>query len=334
VLIAESRQILERTNDEELRCWVIMAEGLVHYMGGRFERARACCVDAEARLRAHTVGRNWELNVARLFLLFTLRHLGEIDELRRLSDKYMREARRRGDLLTDTSVRRVRNVAWLALGRPGRALRELERAAWSPPEGRFDLQHWYELEALAELALYNDQAAEALDVYAERFDDLSRSLLIRIQIVRAVSRWLRGRLALAAAETSTHPTSHLAVARRNARLLSREDTAYAEVWSHLLHAGAAALEEDTSTARTQLDNAARAARAADMSVCVAAARYRLGELARGEESAQQIADAEALLRSKGVVATERHVQIIAPGFGAANAPPDRDGDESSPRTDD
>jgi hypothetical protein len=226
----------------------------------------------------------------------------------------MRDARRRGDLLTETSMRRVRNIAWLALGRPDRALRDLKRAAWIPPEGRFHLQHWYELESLGELALFRGHAAEAFDKYREQFDALSSSLLIRIQIVRAVSNWLRGRLALAAAETADEAKEHLAVARTCARRVEKEDAAYARVWGPLLRAGIATQEGDIAAARALLNTAAAAARREHMADCVAAANYRLAQFARGEEGDRQIAEAADLLRDKGVVATERRVQVIAPGF--------------------
>jgi len=313
-LTAESKRILDRHPDPYLEGWVLTAEALVNYMGGQFRLALDPLSQGEKIFFEQTVGKTWELNTMRLFKLFTLRHLGEIGQLRDLSNEYMRDARRRGDLLTETSMRRVRNIAWLAEGKPEQALVDLERAAWIPPHGTYHLQHWYELESRGELALYEGRAAQALVEYAPDFDLLSSSLLVRIQIVRAISRWLRGRLALAAAEAGIDAAANVGDAKRCATQLAREDAAYGEVWSSLLEGGIAAQAGNQDRARTLLARAADAARRQDMSHCLAAAQYRRGELIGGKAGDRLVEQAVGWMLEKSVTASKRRVQVIAPGF--------------------
>jgi len=313
-LIEECARIRERFESPYLEAWLLTADALVCYMGGEFPAAQGLFARAENVFFEQTVGRTWELNTARLFQLFTLRHLGEIGQLRTLSSTYMRDARRRGDLLTETSMRRVRNIAWLAEGRAEEARLDLERAAWQPPRGGYHLQHYYELESRIELALFEDRGADALEAYAADFDRLSRSLLVRIQIVRVISTWLRGRLALAAAEAGRDVDDNLAAAARCARAIAGEDAAYGPVWSSLLDAGIAARRGDVDGACAALVRAEEAAEARHMAHCAGAARYRRGALIGGDEGVAMIADAERAMRERGVTATERRAQIIAPGF--------------------
>ncbi len=313
-LIAECGRIRDQHPVPYLEGWLHTANALVSYMGGDFVPAQELYARAEQIFFEQTVGRTWELNTVRLFQLFTLRHLGEIGRLRTLSTTYMRDARRRGDLLTETSMRRVRNIAWLAEGQADAARLDLERAAWQPPQGTYHLQHYYELESRIELALFEDRGPQAIEQYADDFDRLASSLLVRIQIVRVISTWLRGRLALAAAEVGHDRDANLALARRCGKSIAREDARYSAVWSSLLAGGIAMQEGDEKGAAAALATAAEAARAQQMAHCQAAADYRRGLLIGGDTGAALVRAAEQSMRGKGVVATDRRAQIIAPGF--------------------
>jgi tetratricopeptide (TPR) repeat protein len=312
-LIVECEQIMSRFPTPYLDGWVSTARALVHYMGGDFVAAQELLSGAEKVFYEQVVGKTWELNTVRLFQLFTLRHLGDIGTLRRLSNAYMRDARRRGDLLTETSMRRVRNIAWLAEGRAEDALLDLERAAWTPPGGAYHLQHYYELESRVELALFEGRAARALEQHAAEFAQLSTSLLVRVQIVRAISTWFRGRLAVAAAEEGHDRNACLALARQCARSLASEDAKYGVVWSSLLEGAILVQEGRDAAAIAVLAKATEAARARGMANCEAAARYRHGELVGGDEGAALLRDAQQSMRERGITAVPDQVQVIAPG---------------------
>ncbi len=313
-LIAECQRIHDRTPTPYLEGWLATANALVLYMGGDFAGAQELFARAEKVFFEQTVGKTWELNTVRLFQLFTLRHLGEFGQLRMLSNMYMRDARRRGDLLTETSMRRVRNIAWLAEGRPDEARRDLERAAWQPPRGSYHLQHYYELESRIELALLEVQPAAVYEAFAVEFERLSKSLLVRVQIVRVIATWLRGRVALAAAEAGHDRKANLAEAKRCATAIGAEDARYGVVWSALLASGVAMQEGDEKTAIERLIQASDAASVRAMAQCQAAAQYRRGQLLGTDEGVQLMRDAERSMRERGGVAVAQCVKIVAPGF--------------------
>lgn len=82
----------------------------------------------------------------------------------------------------------------------------------------------------------------------------------------------------------------------------------------MLAGGIAVQAGDDDRAQTLLARAAEAAREQDMTHCLAAAHYRRGELLGGEEGARLVDQAEKWMAERGVSASERRVQIIAPGF--------------------
>ncbi|HET7843652.1 MAG TPA: hypothetical protein VFL14_05850, partial [Xanthomonadales bacterium] len=101
-----------------------------------------------------TTARNLELGAVIMFHVIALRHMGAIEQLQAEFDRELREAERRGDRHIETSLRRYCICLWLARGDTTGALENLTRAQWSPPDGRFHMQHWYELDAHCDLDIY------------------------------------------------------------------------------------------------------------------------------------------------------------------------------------
>src|SRR5262249_1718381 len=156
----------------------------------------------------------------------SLRHLGETQELRRWHDEYLRDAVRRGDRYTETSLRRALNLLWLIQDQPAEAHRNLELPLWMPPEGTFHVQHWYEIMARVELDLYEDNASSTLERMQASFQALERSLLPRVVTVRTLLWWFRGRMALARSLGGQHPWRARNEASRMAKKLEHEGSAY------------------------------------------------------------------------------------------------------------
>ncbi len=313
-LIERGTAIAERTRDAYLDAWLVTARGLNEYFSGKFQTAVETLANAQEVFRDRTVGWTWELATVRIFHLFALRHTGNVGELGRLAREYVRDAHRRGDRYSETSIRRTRHSAWLALGEPDKAHEELERALWTPPEGGFHLQHWYEIEARAELALYEGNAAEAAEELASSFDLLDRSLLLRVSMVRTVTFGVRGRLAVAIAKNAEDPSAAHRQALRFARRLEREDTEYQKGWASLIKAAVYAQTDRGEQAVSELARAEEISEAAGMSGCAAAAAWRKGELLGGVEGDALVSRARQRLRGHGVVDIARHLDIIAPGF--------------------
>ena len=296
--MARVAELVGERADPLMRGWAIGGMGFAHYLGGRFALGAAMLAEAEPLLRHDTHGNIWELNTVRMFRMLALRHLGRWRALRADLGDLLRDAARRGDRYAQTTLSRALNLAWLVAGDPARARRELAAATWSPPEGGYHMQHWYELRARAELALYEGDREAAAALLGAPFEALAASLLLHAQPIRTDALWLRGRLALAAGG------DRIAGAVADARRLAGEGVGYARAWARLLEAGIAARRGDGDGARARLDEAAALAAEADLAMCVAAARWHLDDV-RGEEA----------MRLEGVADPARVAALLVPGLG-------------------
>ncbi|MBI4510802.1 MAG: AAA family ATPase [Deltaproteobacteria bacterium] len=315
-LLDEASRIAKTSQDPYLLAWSTGVSGIVSYLMGQFRLASVQLKEAEGKFRDHTAGTAWELSNVRMFRLFAMRHLGACRELRKSYDEYVRDASRRGDRYTETTMTRTCNVVWLFDDRPQEARLDLERKAWTPSEGGFHMQHWYELRANCELELYQLQAQASLARRKAAFAALSKSLLLRAQIVRAESTWLRGRLVLAQAQPTPNATKLWKVALGLARALEKEDVAYPRVWAKLLRAAVSFQSGDMPSSSKALREAAILAEENDMLLLAAAAKYREGVLLGGTDGMALKEQAERWLEEEGVKSPEHLLDVVAPGFRA------------------
>jgi hypothetical protein len=310
-LARETRNIADRTGDAYLLGWAITADGFVDYFGSRLESSLQRFRLAEETWRGQEVSTVWEIAQARLFRLFSLLHMGAIAELSAEYDRYFRDAQRRGDRYVETTLRRSCNVVFLAAGQPEQAREVLAGASWTPPEGGYHVQHWFELKALGELALYERTASRALSESQLEFDEVARSLLTHVQFVRAESRWLRGRVLLAA---TGYGPSRLEEVQGLVRQLERERVGYASVWALLLSAGIAAQKGNTDSAIARLRNSLRVAERQSFALAASAARIRCGHLLGGDEGRTLVEVGELWMKEQGIAEPERLLDVVAPGF--------------------
>ncbi len=311
-LVDQLREIADGNDDPIIRAYATAGEGVWCYLSGEFERASELLGESVRMLRDETVGTQMELNNTRLFHLFCLRHLGWLADSTQLFDVYVRDAERRGDLYAATTFRRSCGRIWLARDDPQGGRDDLERATWTPPEKGFHFQHWYELEALVELALYEDQVDSWFDDLQTRFEALQASLLPRIQIVRTAGAWLWGRLYLALAADPTRTAEALPPVSRLARKLRRESLRAARVWGLLLEGGVQSSRGDADAARDTFARALPAAEEAQMHLIAAVTRRRVGELTGGADGDALIEAADAWMAAQGIRAPVRFTAMVAP----------------------
>jgi tetratricopeptide (TPR) repeat protein len=307
------QEISEQKDQPYYRAWASSVSGALDYFEGRFARAEQRLSNAIQLYRAETTGTTWELSSAIQFRIFSLRHMGAYNTLESEYERELREAERRGDRHVQTSLRRYCNFLWLAKDDVDGAAKNLEIAPWIPPEGRFHLQHWYELDARLDLEMYRGGLNDSPEGVLARFHPLENSLLMRVQTVRAIAMWSKGRALLSCNDRGS-ARQRLRMAERTARKLRKGGTTYTDVWSALLlaavHAGRGELEQ----ARTELTSAASVADESSMKLMAASARYRLGQLTGGNEGAALTRAANELLREESIVAPERFLRVLAPGF--------------------
>ncbi len=308
-------RLADETGDTYLQAWSVMAAAGHSYFAGQFLPASEALDEAFRVFRVHAGGAAWETDNARLVWHFTVRFRGAYRDGIRRFEEDVRDAQRRGDRYAETSLRRCCNFLWLAFDEPKRAHVELEQARWLPPEGGFHLQHYYELEARLELALYEGKEGEVAEELEPYFAGVERSLLTRLQVVRSVTNWLRGRMLLAMSARDPSRTDLRAQAEGCARRLRKERAAYPRVFGDLLRAAASAQAGDRERASAHLREVARAGEPLEMWPCVTAAWARRGQLIGGGEGEALIRRAEEWAQRAGVANPSKHWQVHAPGFG-------------------
>jgi eukaryotic-like serine/threonine-protein kinase len=245
------------------------SQGLIAYFSGDSQRALDLMADAEATLR-RVPGASWELASSKLFFLFAVRMVGDYGLMRERYRQYLVEAQQRGDHYTESTMRRVCVPMWLADDAPIEAAHELDRATWVPDVAGYHVQHFHELIARGEIALYTAEPADEAAL-REGSKRLSSSLLLRITSIRIQHEYLLGRLALVGSGVASS-------VQRHARALASFDNPVAQVWARLLRAGVALCAVDKGRSEALLIAAERAAVAAGMKLTAAAVRFRLAEL--------------------------------------------------------
>jgi hypothetical protein len=266
----------------------------------------------------------WELDSLQLFETWSLWNLGDLHALTRRLGDYLREADERGDLYASTTQRlSYNNSMWLVRDRPEVARREVDEAMrrWDLEDARITahaglkLQHRYALYAHASIDLYEGNGAGARRRVDELWQPMKRALLLRPQQGRISTRELRARGALAAAFV-THGSERArlrTLALRDVEAIERERAPWGDALAALARAAITSLDGDAAAAAAALDFAARALDAVDMPLHAGAARWRLGRLVGGDVGRAAVAEVEADLRARSVVAPARLVALLSPG---------------------
>jgi eukaryotic-like serine/threonine-protein kinase len=308
-MLARATEIAEGASNRGLHGWCAVVDAALRLWDGDFGGAAAAHAAAE-RILQDTPGMNWETSTARIFRVFAVRYQGALDDLRRLTEQWLRDAQRRADHYLET-ILRCRALPLLALAddAPERLDAILADIPWTPPRGGYHVQHWYALEARVEHALYTGSADAILQTADDELGALERSGTMRVQQVRCMARWARGRLALA-----TKHSDRLGIVERTAAQLTSEDVSYAHCLAAMLRAGALVTTGRRDRATVELSAAIDLADACGMQMIAAAARCRLGELMAGDAGARARRLALDEVTRRGVVDATRFVDVYAPGF--------------------
>jgi hypothetical protein len=177
---------------------------------------------------------------------------------------------------------RVAYLARLAADDVTGARRELDRAMEEWSHQGFHNQHWWHLLGRAQVDLYAGEAESAWRLVSAGWPQLTRTFVMRIQLISILARALRGRAALAAAGSAADARPLLAVAEADARALEAERVAWARPLAQLLRAGACARRGRPAEAAVALEAAELGFTRVDMALHAACARYRRGELAAAD----------------------------------------------------
>ena len=310
--IAEMAQALaERVGHPQALGLVSLTRGTAASLQGDYRAALELCERAEQILDERCTGVGWELAAAHLYSLLSLFYLGELGSLSRRLPLLLQEARERDDLNAVANLRtRLSYLARLAADDVPGAKEEVRQgiAVWS--RKGFTAQHFFELQALVDIAVYDNAGADAWEAVQRSWAALSGSLLLRVQRIRIESLFFRIRAAIAAAGSDPARRNELLRdADRTARQLRGLDAPQAAPMSTLAAAGIHATAGRFDEAARHLEDAVGRLAAADMPLHLAAARRRLGEM-RGDRATME---ADQWMTDHGIRNPGAFARMLVPG---------------------
>lgn len=295
----------------------LVAAGTAALMQGRWRLAVERLEQAEALLKDHCTGLDFELHMAQYHSLLARQKLGHLRDLEIRLSARLQAAQDQGDLLAITNLRTgVAPLVHLAHDDPGRALRELQQAVGEWSSAGFHLQHYHALASRVEALLYAGDPDRARAALADQWQDLRRSRLLQVQIVRITCLELRARTALAAAlgrrSGRRDGDPGLRGAGRDIRRLEEEQVDYGTALALRLRALEALALDRPDQAGALLYQAERAFQACDMVLDAMVVRHRRGRM-EGPSGLEQFEAAERWMRGQRIADPHRFVAMHLPG---------------------
>ncbi len=269
----------------------------------------------------------WGASRVPVLRIYALMLRGRLREVLARMPGMLKDLGEKGNLYDETNLRsRAAWFARLAADQPEKAAKEvhraqalLERQVASELWSRSGLHHlhYFHLLGRVEIALYQDRGLEAWEILKARWGSLQRSLLFRVQLLRAEALGLRCRAAVAAAAVcdagSRTRRELLHSARLSGRRLEAEKLGWARALSGLVRAGTAALDGRTDTAVGQLEFAEAAFEAAGFELHAMTCRRRRGQLLGSAAGRELIVAANAWMQRQGIASPERMARVLVPG---------------------
>jgi hypothetical protein len=325
-LLAVADELAKTSGDEMALALLAVARGVAAYLQGRLEEACVSLDGVIESLARRGAGAVLETLTAQRFLIASLFFLGRLKRLGELVPPLLADAEGTGNIYATLVYRTGYGAAvWLARNDVREASRQLQRARDEWGGGGFQLSHLNMLIGETYLDLYTGDEERALARLREQWDGVREAQLLHIAVIRAQLLQLRSACAAAAADRADARglRARAAELRRTARAdvkgLRRERVARAAPWAELVDASLAWSDRDEAATRRRLDRAIEGFERQGMQLFAAAARVRLGELARGTGGAAMARAGEEAFARERVANPARMVAMLAPGFGSTPA---------------
>ncbi len=311
-LIAMARRLADREGNPEGQGFFRSCLGISQYLRGEFSQAHQNLDTAYASTDSQRGGRQ---SNARVFGVWTLMLMGEYREIARRLPSLLADADARGDLYTSVQLRAGSvTLMWLAADDPETARRHIREAISQWSHSRFLMQHWQAMCGEAEVELYSGNGVSAYDRCVRDLPAVGSSLLLRCQLIRIITTFLRGRCAVASANAAPAlRPKRVLEARRLGRRLERDATPFAGALASLLSAAVANAEGDRPRAIASLRRAIVCADAAHMALHAAVARHQLGSLLGGGEGTTLLMQSEEAMKAQDVRVPARFAAMWLPG---------------------
>ena len=316
----------QEQGDRDSRAFALLMAGSVEFYASRWRESLSLCANAESILRERQSRSEWELMTSHALSLASLAYLGELRTLRARQAALLAEARSRGNLLAAVCLASgVANIRWLAADDPDEAQRRADDslAPWRR-EDEFRFPQYLHLVACVNISLYRGDGAAAWRRIAKEWPRVVSSMTLQVQNFRVTLRHLRARCALAfatvtgeSAPSRPKRAALLFVARRDARLIAKEDVAWSSALALSIEGGVAAASADRATAQSRLASAAGAYRKLDMNLHAAATDHERSRMLEGAAGRALLRDAETWMIDEQISRSERLAAMLVPGISAS-----------------
>jgi hypothetical protein len=285
------------------------AIGIAAYMGGQWQAARASLEAGLGPLRDHGNGVRYEIDIGETYWLASLYKLGHWREHARQTQVVLRDAIERGDVVAQLGARTGHSMfAWLSANQLDEARAQLAAAEASLAPG-FHLPHVLATIAACDIDLYAGDATDAADRLAERWPQIERTGVLRVQHLRVELELLRARVALA--DGARPREDRVKLIRQIADDLVKEGAAWAIALGQLLRAGSQHVRGDLDGAIGTLRAAEDSLQGSGMSGWWHVARLRRSQL-EGAGSATRAEAARTGLRDLGAANPDAISQLLSP----------------------
>src|SRR5229473_2922552 len=293
------------------------ARGISSYLVGHWREAADSFDRAAEVFRDRCTGVTWELGLAQRFMLSALLYIGELAEVSRRIPNLLDAALEQGNVFAATDLRTRLNLIWLAADDPERARMEVIEALKIWPREGFHLQHYSSMLALAQIELYTDDAEVAWKHVMGQRKALNQSLLLRTQLLRVDSQYLRARTALASVvhtRVADRRELLLRTAERMAQGIAKENMPWSDPLVPLIRAAIAHNRSDESLAVELLEEAVSGFDLAEMGLRAMAARRRLGQTLGGDRGRELIAKVDDWMGNQEIRNPVLMTRMVAPGW--------------------
>lgn len=317
-MLARAEALATETNDPYLRGFLLIFRGVGEFSGeGRWHLAREWAEEGVALLNAKCTGVAWEVDMGlAVSLKATMDVEGSAPAFAADAVRWMRDAGDRGDIYARRQASHLVCLQRIALDDlPGaRAQIRADREGWAT---QYTVQHFHKMRQEVACDLYECRPAEALRRFLDELPrmrqiGLHRLALSRIEMLTAEAI---PRLGVVLAGSSEAP-AHLRRVGEIAAQLERETRSDARPVALALRAALAAhrgLPERAAELLLECESVSLSAHLDVMGWC---ARRRRGEL-QGTPSV--VAEVDAWLGERGVVAPERWVDLFIPQLRGVHA---------------
>ncbi len=318
-LLAIVQRLADGAEDAETnRAFFQAKHGIGLFLRGKWKDARRVLDAAYARYPNNRGGSH---SNAYLFSLHSLVFLGDFVELAARQTNLLADAEIRGDIYTSVNLRvGYPNMRWLAADDVDAARRNAAEAMTQWSKSGFLAQHWQAMLSEAQIDLYAGDASRAYARVARDRAPLGRSLLLRVQFVRAGTQYLRARCAVAsmAAASRRERAARLGEAEVMGRRLEREAMSWTAPLASLVAASVADAKGRAADAAVHLRAAIDRADTADMALFASASRFALGRLLGGDEGRALEGEARRWMTAQEIRAPERMTALLVPMGGGGD----------------